>query len=154
MDLVAEHELDAPPWKRVESTLMATSRAIRRAYDKRLSSLGLNLTEANTLAYLTEHGTIAQTRLAQRLGMGRASMGSTIDTLLARRLLTRSPDPNDRRVWLVGVSTEGRRVAGSVERIDRLLREDLREGLSRRERQQLASTLLRLKANLNRILED
>jgi MarR family transcriptional regulator, transcriptional regulator for hemolysin len=133
---------------------MATSRAIRRAYDKRLGSLALNLTEASALAYVAEHGSIAQTRLAQRLGMGRASMGATVDALYGRGLLTRAPDPADRRVWLVGVSAEGRRLADATEKIDRLLREDLRKGLSRQERQQLSSTLLRLKSNLDRVLEE
>jgi DNA-binding MarR family transcriptional regulator len=154
MALAAEHELDAPPWQRVESTLMATSRAIRRAYDKRLGPLELNLTEASTLAYVTEHGPIAQTRLARRLGTGRASMGATIDALHERGLLTRSPDPADRRVWLVGVTPEGAELAGAAEEIDRLLREELRHGLTRQERQQLASTLVRLKSNLTRVLDE
>ena len=154
MVLAAEHELDAPPWQRVESTLMAASRAIRRAYDRRLSPLALNLTEASTLAYVTEHGPIAQTHLARRLGMGRASMGATIDALHERGLLTRSPDPADRRVWLVGVSVKGRQLAGAAEEIDHLLREELRDGLSRQERQQLASTLVRLKSNLDRVLDE
>ena len=35
------HELDAPPWLRVESTLMATARAIRQGYDHRFEPLGL-----------------------------------------------------------------------------------------------------------------
>ena len=81
MALAAGHELDAPPWQRVEATLMATSRAIRRAYDKRLDPLGLNLTEASILAYVNQHGAITQTRLARHLGVGRASMGAAIDVL-------------------------------------------------------------------------
>ena len=75
MALAAGHELDAPPWQRVEATLMATSRAIRRADDKRLDPLGLNLTEASILAYVNEHGAITQTRLARHLGVGRPRWG-------------------------------------------------------------------------------
>ncbi len=51
-----QHELDAPPWRRFESTLMATSRQIRRAYDGRLEKVDLNLSEACLLAYVVEHG--------------------------------------------------------------------------------------------------
>jgi hypothetical protein len=32
------HELDAPPWQRVETTLMATARLIRDAYDARFAA--------------------------------------------------------------------------------------------------------------------
>jgi hypothetical protein len=31
------HELDSPPWLRVESTLMATARLVRTAFDARLA---------------------------------------------------------------------------------------------------------------------
>ena len=72
----AAHELDAPPWHRVEATLMAVSRAIRRAYDLRLRSIGLTLSEASLLAFLREQGATTQTVIAQRIGMGRASAGS------------------------------------------------------------------------------
>ena len=37
------HELDSPPWLRVESTLMATARLLRVAFDTRLAALDLNL---------------------------------------------------------------------------------------------------------------
>jgi len=33
------HELDSPPWLRVESTLMATARLLRVAFDARLAAL-------------------------------------------------------------------------------------------------------------------
>ena len=50
----ADHELDAPPWQRVESTLMSTARAVRRAYERRFADLDLNLTQASLLADLFE----------------------------------------------------------------------------------------------------
>ena len=59
----SEHELDAPPWLRVESTLMATARAIRVAYDQRLAVYELNLSQASVLAYLNESGPLTQTQL-------------------------------------------------------------------------------------------
>ena len=46
------HELDAPPWLRVESTLMSTARAIREAFDAHFAPLGLNLTQALSLIHI------------------------------------------------------------------------------------------------------
>jgi len=149
----AEHELDAPPWQRVESTLMATSRAIRRAYDAHLAPLGLNLSEASLLAFVGEHGPVSQTQLAERLGMNRASTGAVVDAVLARGLVGRDPSPTDRRVWLVRITDDGRALAAQVAIVDGALREQLRAGLSRAERQQLARTLLRLQSNLAVVLE-
>jgi len=46
------HELDAPPWLRVETTLIGAANALRNAYDVRLAPLGLTLSLASLLAYL------------------------------------------------------------------------------------------------------
>ena len=146
------HELDAPPWLRVESTLMATARAIRRAYEIRLAPLDLNLTQASLLAFLYEAGPITQSRLASRLEMGRAAAGLVIDSLEERRLVERRANPGDRRAWLIALRPEGALVTKPIFEIDALLRSELRVGISGPERQQLAGLLVRLRSNLTGVL--
>jgi MarR family transcriptional regulator for hemolysin len=146
-----KHELDAPPWQRVESTLMATSRAIRDAYDARYAELDLNLTQASLLVFLHESGPLRQTQLARRLGQGRAATGATVDLLERRGRVERQPDPSDRRAWLVTITPAGKDLVAPIGEIDRVLREKLRRDIPRSERQQLAKLLLRLQANLARI---
>jgi len=143
-----EHELDAPPWLRVESTMMVTARMIRVAYDQALAPLGLNLTSGSLLAYVAEHGPITQTALAERLGIGRAAVGTLIDRLQTRGLVERLADSDDRRVWLVTSTPAGSTTANGIAEIDKGVRATLRTGISREERQLLASLLLRLQANL------
>jgi MarR family transcriptional regulator for hemolysin len=150
----AHHELDAPPWRRFESTLMATSRLIRRGYDLRLKDLDVNLSEACLLAYVVEHGPITQTRVAERIGMGRSPAGTIIDALSKRGLLVRLPDEADRRVWLLSATTDGRKLAAEISKVEEQLRIEFRDGLSRTERQQLAKTLVRLQENLATVLID
>ncbi|MGH0037888.1 MAG: MarR family winged helix-turn-helix transcriptional regulator [Myxococcota bacterium] len=149
-----EHELDAPPWLRVESTLMATSRAIREAYDARFAVLDLNLTQASLLVFVHEAGPLHQTQLARRLGQGRAATGSTVDQLERRGLVERQPDPHDRRAWLVTLTAAGKERVDPITEIDRELRAELRLDISHGERQQLAGLLLRLQANLARVLAE
>jgi DNA-binding MarR family transcriptional regulator len=145
------HELDAPPWRRFESTLMATSKSLRRAYDLRFAEIGLNLSEACLLEYVVEHGPMTQTQVAERVGMRRASAGTIIDNLSQRRLLRRLHDPTDQRVWLLSATPEGLRLAERIAVVDNKLRTELRRNLSPAERGQLASTLLRLHSNLAEI---
>jgi MarR family transcriptional regulator for hemolysin len=147
------HELDAPPWRRFESTLMATSRSIRRAYDVRLEDIGLNLSAACLLAYVVEHGPLTQTQVAERIGMGRAPAGVIVDDLSKRDLLVRSPDAKDRRVWLLSATAAGLELAARISDVDQTLRAELRDGMSRAERSQLAKTLVRLQANLEGVFE-
>lgn len=152
--MTSGHELDAPPWLRVESTIMATARAIRQCYDQRFADLGLNLSEASLLAFVEESGPLTQTRLAQRLGLGRAATGSVIDALEKRGLVERQPDPDDRRVWLVTVTRTGKDLVDQVNASDQVLRSELRAGISRADRQQLAALLVRLQENLASVLGD
>ncbi len=154
MAAAADHELDAPPWQRVESTLMATARAIRRAYEIRLADLDLNLTEASLLAFLLEAGSTTQSRLASRLGLGRAAAGLVINSLEKRGLIERRDDPEDRRAWLIDLRPKGVRIVQPILEIDRILRAELRSGISRPERQQLAGLLLRLQTNIAGVLDE
>src|SRR4051812_50164910 len=52
------------------------------------------------LAFVEEHGGQRQTHLADQFGIGRAAAGFIIDNLCARNLVSREPDPTDRRGWL------------------------------------------------------
>ena len=133
---------------------MATARAVRQAYDLRFAELGLNLSEASLLAYVEESGALTQTRLAERLGIGRAAMGSVIDSLEKRGLVERNPDPDDRRVWLVDLTAAGKEMVQQVTERDLVLRKELRAGISREDRSKLAEVLVALGNNLAGILAD
>jgi len=147
------HELDAPPWLRVESTLMSTARAIREAFDAHFAPLGLNLTQASVIAYVEEFGPVSQTKIADHLRLGRASIGATIDRLQERELLERLVDDEDRRVWKIALSTSGASMARRIAAIDEVLRSDLRDGITREERHALASVMTRLQQNVVRAVE-
>lgn len=133
---------------------MATARAIRRAYEIRLTNLDLNLSQASLLAFLFEAGPISQSRLASRLGMGRAATGLVIDALEGRDLIERRTDPDDRRAWLIALRPEGTQITEPIFEIDAVLRRELRVGIARPERQQLAGLLLRLQKNLATVLTE
>tara|TARA_B100000953_G_scaffold183038_1_gene150706 strand:- start:75 stop:545 length:471 start_codon:yes stop_codon:yes gene_type:complete len=151
---MSSHELDAPPWLRVESTIMATARAIRQSYDQRFDDLDLNLSEASLLAYVAEHGACSQTQIAKSLGLGRAATGALIDVLEQRELVRRETDPDDRRVWLVEITITGKELVEEVYVRDQILRKQLRNGITREERQQLAAVLVRLGNNLASVLAE
>ena len=129
---------------------MATARAVRDAYDARFAALALNLTQASMLAYVREFGPVTQTKIADHLRLGRAAIGVTIDRLQERGLLERTADADDRRVWRVTLSAEGVAIAERIAAIDEVLRAELREGISRPDRQALAAVLTRLQQNLLR----
>lgn len=147
-DTASNHELDSPPWRRVESTLMSTAESIRTWYDERLSPLGLTLSLASLLAYVAEFGPVNQTRAAEHLGQGRASTGSQVDRLESLGLLERIPDSTDRRVWRLSATDAGAEMVVRIAKCDAAIRGELRRGISRDERQMLASLLVRVQRNI------
>jgi len=148
------HELDAPPWLRVESTILAAATDIRRVYDERFATLDLTLSLASLLCYLDDFGPVSQTRAADHLHQGRAVTGTQIDRLEERGLIERMPDPNDRRVWLVQLTPAGKELAAQAVEIDVIVRKELRAGIAREDRQALANVLVRLQDNISAALDN
>ncbi len=143
----ATHALDAPPWQRVEHTLMTTANEIRSAYNRCFASLDLNISQATLIGYIAENGPMTQTELATALVLGRAATGAVVDQLETRGLVRRLPNPEDRRVWLVENTIDGSELAANIITVDKELRSALRSGTTQVERRQLADVLLRLSAN-------
>ncbi len=147
------HELDAPPWLRVESTIVSAAADIRRLYDERFASVDLTLSLASLLCYVADYGPVSQTRAADHLRQGRAVTGTQIDRLEQRGLIERLPDPNDRRVWLVQLTEDGKTLAAKAVEVDVVVRKELRSGIPREDRQALANVLVRLQQNISAALD-
>ncbi len=144
----AEPDIGAPPRQTMESLLMATSRAVRRAYDNHLAGVGLKLSEAYLLGHVHTHGPMTQTQLAEWLGIGRAATGAIIDALEGRGLVERSAHAADRRVWLVASTPAAALLVEEIIAVDTTLRQQLWTGVSAAERRQLSDTLQRIQGNL------
>lgn len=147
------HELDAPPWSRVEGTLLSTARAVRRAYDAAFAQLGVNLSEASVLAHLRDAGPLTQTELARRIGTGRARMGVWIDALVAKGAVVREADPHDRRVWKVALTPAGQRLWEATARVDRSIRKVLRAGSTPEDRARLDALLTLINRNADTLVD-
>ena len=149
----AEPDIGAPPRQTMEALLIATSRAMRRAYDSHLAGVGLKLTEAYLLGHVHTHGPLTQTQLAEWLGIGRAATGAIIDALESKGLVERSASAADRRVWLVASTERAAPLVEEIIAVDTALRQQLWTGVTQAERRQLSETLLRLQGNLAAIDE-
>lgn len=142
-----------PPWSRVEGTLMAAARSVRRAYDMAFAEIDINLSEASVLAHLADGGALSQAELARRVGTGRARVGVHIDSLEAKGAVRRDADPDDRRVWLVSLEPLGLDLWQRSVEADRALRKELRARTTQDERAVLDAALSRIRANADALLE-
>lgn len=85
--------------------------------------------------------------LAEHLGIAARSATEVADALESAGLLTRSPDPADRRAVLLALTDEGRQVVGRVRSRRRAAAEEALSVLSPKDRTELRRILMQLLAD-------
>jgi DNA-binding MarR family transcriptional regulator len=142
------------PTPYAERVIMTAGRAVRNAYDARFKRLDLNITEGALLATIRRFGPLTQRELAELLYIGRAAAGQFVDRLEARGLVQRDTDPDDRRVWIVSTTREGK--ALSIEAFDIYFKTaaDLTHGLTDAQRERMIKLLLSIQGNAEEIASE
>lgn len=130
--------------------LLATSyhRLIQQA-DKLLSPLGLTAAQYGVVMMLARGEASTSSELCRLMEYDRGAMTRLLQRLESKELLTRSPDPADRRSQTLRLSRKGERLHEQGETvIDRLHGQALQE-LEPDEAKLLATLLCRVIHNLN-----
>ena len=139
----------------VDSALMTTAKAIRRAYDEALGArLSITFHEANILSQLADARSLTQVDLARRVGVSRARVGVHIDSLAARDAVKRVADPADRRVWKVTLTRRGRSLWKQSVEVNRTVRVSVHAGLTDKDLDLLDRLLVSIQENLDVAAED
>ena len=86
--------------------------------------------------------------LGKAMMLSPGALTNRVDRLVARGLVTRDVDPDNRRQVLIGLTDEGGRVADRLLDVVAAGHRDILSGLSARERDSLAGTLRRLLLSL------
>jgi DNA-binding MarR family transcriptional regulator len=144
-----------PTGDRVDSALMMTAMAIRRAYDAALGErLDLTFHEADILAQLSDARSLTQVELARRVGVSPARIGVHIDALAAKEAVKRVADPDDRRVWKVSLTRRGRSLWKQTVAVNRTVRASVHAGLTDQDLDVLGRLLVSLQENLDVVTDD
>lgn len=86
---------------------LAVSRRLRAAHAAALEPYGLSPHQARALRAIRDQGPIRPGRLAESLRIAARSATDVLDALEADGLVSRSPDPGDRRAQIVTLTGEG-----------------------------------------------
>ena len=111
-----------------------------------LAGGGVSMWAYSVLTALCERPYRGQNALADAIGADKTRIIEVLDDLQARGLITREPDPADRRARLLAVTAKGRRVRDQVRRAIRKEEERLLAELPPRDRQVLLRALATLSA--------
>ena len=89
--------------------LRLVSNDVSQAFARRLDGQDVTVAEWVALRELYEAGTMAPSRLAERLGMTRGAITKLADRLIARALARRASDPGDGRAQTLALTPQGRK---------------------------------------------
>lgn len=128
----------------LSEALMHATRALRRRMWSSLEDWDLSPHQARALRTVCSHDGARLSAVAAHLRIAPRSATEVVDSLEARGLVARQPDPDDRRAVLVVATDEGREVHEAADRIRGAAAAEFFGRLEAGEREQLAALLRRL----------
>jgi DNA-binding MarR family transcriptional regulator len=112
-----------------------------------LQAHGLAMWAYAVLLHLDEQPVRSQAALAGAIGADKTRIISVLDDLTAGGLIRRWPDPDDRRVRLLSITDEGRRLRDAAQAAIQTAEEDLLGRLTPPERETFLNALRKLSEN-------
>lgn len=126
------------------------SRLMRREFDRRLKSAGIQLTRAQWLIlyHIARAQGLTQSELAEELELERMTIGRHAARLETDGWLERRPDAQDGRVFRLHLRSKAERILARLEPVVERLRRDYFSGIEPSRREALFNDLLQVRANL------
>jgi DNA-binding MarR family transcriptional regulator len=115
-----------------------------------LEPLGLHVRQYGVMLVLASEGPISQGELAEWVRTDRTSMVALVDDLEARGFVKRERNPDDRRVYLLQLTAEGKRAVTRARGLMRRAENQLLRSLDAAERAHLVELLGKVAADIGR----
>lgn len=115
-----------------------------------LTELALSMSQAGTLAFIARSDAPTQQELVSSSGKDKGQVARALKHLEASALITRAPDPEDRRVLRLRLTPAGKRVWARLRRQRRAVGSAMLAELTEAERDELARLLEKLREGLER----
>jgi DNA-binding MarR family transcriptional regulator len=130
------------------NALSSASRSFKAAAAVEMRALGVHAGQNFLLDALRDEQTLTTGELARRMHVEVPTATVMTQRMEAARLVTRRPDPDDRRRMRIALTAEGRKAANAVPQLlDAAARQALK-GFTQAERKQLVDLLERVASNL------
>ena len=126
--------------------LLHTAATAQAAVEAELSGIGLSFAKLLALKALAEAGeSLPLGQLAERLSCVKSNITQLVDRLETDGLVTREPDPHDRRTRLAVLTSAGRKACKDGTRVQQEAERRLLAKLTKDESRQLATLLGKLR---------
>ncbi len=125
----------------IADLMSGLARRVRQRTVERLDVPGMTPGRLRVLRSIAVAGPVRMGELASTLGVAPRSITSMVDDLVGFGLVSRVPDPEDRRATLVELTRAGRDLLVKAERSRTLVLEEMFSSLSTRQIEELRKLL-------------
>ena len=136
------------PIRNIGFLLKDVSRLWVRHFEQRATQLGMTLTHAKVLVFLSRNEGATQARLAELTDTDPMTLVRVLDRMEKDGWLERRPDPSDRRAYRLFLKRAADPVLAEINRIGDKARGEALTGLSPEDRAHLLTSLEHIQANL------
>jgi DNA-binding MarR family transcriptional regulator len=134
---------DHPNAKEFEEAMTNLRRAITAARERKIAGSNFSRTQIEIMILL-EHDQISFKHLADKLGLTPGAVTQTVETLVQRNLVERTPDEHDRRSIHLALTNDGKEVVAKMHQARQAKVEALLNSLSQTEIETIIKTTRRL----------
>ena len=133
----------------VETAIWLQSESLRAAREQ-CARHGITATQLNVLKLVQTVGEISLSELSRKLSATNSSITGLVDRMVESSLVTREQSAEDRRVWKIKLTPDGRAMARKVDVAPWELLRGAIGALPAHELQQLTQTLLKVVDHIER----
>jgi DNA-binding MarR family transcriptional regulator len=113
-----------------------------------VEELGVTASQGYVLMALPETGSVTMNDLSVRMKLANSTMTRMVDQLIQKRMITREPDPEDRRIVRVRLTEQGQDVKIQLKKVMQDLFSQILEDIPEGEREQIIHSLETLKQSI------
>ncbi|WP_409294195.1 MarR family winged helix-turn-helix transcriptional regulator [Peribacillus sp. SCS-26] len=132
-------------------TASTTSKMIRSLVNTTLKPYGITAEQWTVVKHLSFVDTINQKDLSKKTDKDQATLTKILDLLEQNEFITRKPNPEDRRSYLIEISSKGKNLVETVLPLIEDLYEDILAGLSKKQIETFMETLYTLQGNIRKL---
>jgi DNA-binding MarR family transcriptional regulator len=140
----SDRELRLPLWSRPGYLIRRLHQIHCALFLEECKASQLTPVQYGLLTALAIRGALDQVSLAEELGLDRTTTAEVLARLEARKLLSRKPNPRDRRAKLARISQRGRALTAAMFNAMQRAQDRLCAPLTQKERDVFMATLVRL----------
>jgi len=133
-----------------------TARLMRNNFERRIAGIGLQITtgEARTLIFVAANEGARQSVIAERMSVEPMTVCGYLDRLERVGLISRNPDPADRRAKNVRTTDDADATISAIRAAGRAMVDEAQAGLDAESRVLLSAALRMVKGNLIDMLQE